>query len=82
MKVRSHIYRNHLITLDFSYDDRGNRKFRPMAIITWKISEGVEEQHFVDSNERCDTGLYALAVALKEAVSWIDRRVSKPKAVI
>ncbi len=66
--------------LDFSYD-RGTRKFRPMASISWKISEVKEGQYFLNSNERCETSLYALSVALNEAVAWIDRRMLESKAV-
>lgn len=71
--VQTRSYKKHIIVLDFSYD-RGTRKYRPMAIIKWKISESDEGEHFLNSNARCDTALYALATALDEATSWIDRR--------
>jgi hypothetical protein len=72
--VKTYTYKDHTIALDFSYD-RGTRRFRPMAVISWKISEVNQGQHFLNSHERCDTSVYALAVALEEAKSWIERRI-------
>ena len=80
MIVNTHTYRNHTILVDFSYD-RGTRKYRPMASISWKISEVEEGQYFLNSKERCDASLYALSVALNEAVAWIDRRMLESKVV-
>ena len=71
--VQTRSYNKHIIVLDFSYD-RGTLKYRPMAIIKWQLSESDNGEHFLNSNERCDTAPYALAVALDEATSWIDKR--------
>ena len=72
--VQTRTYKNHTIALDFSYDIR-TRRYGPMADIIWNISEADQGRHFLNSNERCTTSLYALAVALDEATSWIDRRL-------
>ena len=53
-----------------------------MAVISWSVSEADQGQHFLNSTARCDTSVYALAVGLDEAKSWIDRRILEPRAVI
>ena len=78
--AQTRIYKHHTIALDFSYD-RGTRKYQPMAVINWNISEADHGKHFLKSAERCTTSLYALAVALEEAMSWIDKRMIESKAV-
>ena len=53
-----------------------------MALISWKLSEANQGQHSLNSTARCDTSVYALAVALDEAKSWIDIRILEAWAVI
>lgn len=76
--VQTRIYKNHTIALDYSYN-RGTRTYRPMAVISWNISEADRGKHVLNSTERCTTPLNALAVALGEATLWIDRRILESK---
>ena len=50
-----------------------------MASISWIISDADHGQHFLTLNERCDTSVHALAIALGEAKSWIDKRILESK---
>ena len=68
-----HLYKDHTI-ISLGDFDVYTGKFIPVASITWN-SNGNRAEHVLTSSERCLTHLYAMALALDEAKSWVDRRL-------
>lgn len=65
-------YKDHAITLLAGLDE-DTGAFAPEASITWKTGAVNRIEHSFTSSILCASRVWALALALDEAKSWIDR---------